>query len=216
MTASKEFVPLEQFYQMQRNWWIVILLAILGGLGGFIFSRFKPPVYEAQAVFLASIDFNKINFLHPPAPTPAPYKLTQYDEDLSLQMVETALLQVVPQVVEFAQQNQAALGANSLLSQSTIERKNAFWEVRVRSTDPISAQKITNYWAQQGFALLKEWQQAGKMPVYVFFDLVQMANLPDRPAYLGTNTLVFAGGMMGLIAGILAANLPIGFFQRKS
>jgi uncharacterized protein involved in exopolysaccharide biosynthesis len=212
---SKELIPLEQFTRIVRYWWLVVLVAVLGGMVGFIISRIKPPVFEAKAVFMASIDFNKIDFYHLPDGTPAPYKLTQYDEDISLVVVEASLRGVIPQVVAFAQQNGLKLDANQLEAQSTIERKNAYWEVRFRNSNPILTQKIVNYWAEQGFVDLKAKQQAGKLPVYIFFDLIQLAELPDQPIYFQTNILVLAGCLIGLVVGIMVLNFPLIPIGRK-
>ncbi len=214
MTASsQEFEPYEQIAHILKFWWFLVLCAILGGLAGLAAHRVKPPLYEAAAVFSANIDFNKIDFYHPPKPTPAPYKLTQYDEDITILAVQVSLVKVQPQVIAFAQANGWALDADGLKARSTIERKHDVWEVRVRSTDPQIAQKLVNYWAQAAFADLQEREKAGKLPVYLLYDLVQLADLPSQPHYFQTNVFVFAGGVVGILASILLLNLP--FFQRK-
>jgi uncharacterized protein involved in exopolysaccharide biosynthesis len=205
--AEAEFIPLDHIQKVFRLWWVVALTMILGGGLGFIFSRVNPPLYEAKAVFMASIDFNKIDFMHPPKPTPAPYELTQYDEDISLAMIEASLRTVMPQVVSYAQQNNIPLDLASLLQQSTVERAHAYWEVRVRNANPVFAQEIANTWAQLAFTDLKTRQSNGKLPVYIFFDLNQLATLPDHPNYFQTNGLVLAGCIIGLVAGILITNL---------
>ena len=208
MMANDELVPLNYFNRIIHFWWVIILMAVLGGGIGFIIHRSRPPVYEAQAVFMASIDFNKIDFMHPPSPTPVPYHLTPYDEDISLVMVEVSLRRVVPQVAAFAQANGLALDEDSLTNQSTIERQHAYWDLRFRDQDPAVAQKIVNEWAQLGFADLKASQQADQIPVYVFFNLVSLAQKPQHPTYFQTNLFVLAGAMLGLIAGLALVNLP--------
>ena len=208
MTSNAEFVPLDYFDRFFRFWWVLVACAVIGGAIGFFIHLSRPPIYEVQAVFMASIDFNKIDFMHPPAPTPAPYNLTQYDEDITLVLVESSLRQVVPQVVAFAQQNGWPFDASSLLNQSTIEREHAYWYLRFRNRDPVLAQKLVNYWAQAGFADLQTKQKDGKLPPYFFYDLVQLAELPKTPTYFQTNAFVFAGTIIGLMAGILLVNLP--------
>ena len=83
---------------------------------GFVVHRSKPPVYEAKAsLWRALILIKLILCIHPPA-RPVPYEFTQYDEDISLVVVEVALHQVIPQVVTFAQQNGLAVDKTGLLS----------------------------------------------------------------------------------------------------
>ena len=208
MMANDELVPLIYFNRIIRYWWVIILAALLGGVTGFIIHRSRPPVYEAQATFMASIDFNKVDFMHPPTPTPPPYHLTPYDEDISLVMVEVSLVHVEPQVVAFAQQSGIALDANSLDDQSTIERAHAYWYLRFRDPDPAVAQKVVNEWAQLGYADLKAKHDSGAIPAYIYFDLVKLADKPARPTYFQTNVFILAGGIFGLVAGLLLVNLP--------
>ena len=211
---SEEFSPLDKFNQTLRFWWVIVLFMLGGGVSGFVIARFKPPLYEAHAVFAASIDFNKIDFMHPPDGSPPPYKLTQYDEDISLVWVEVSLREVIPQVAVFAQQNGWGLGEAAILGQASIERKHAYWELHFRSADPMVAQKIANYWAQQAYADLQAKQKIGALPAYLIFDLVQLAQLPSQPMYFRTNALVLASGLIGLLMGALGVNLP--FRRRKS
>jgi uncharacterized protein involved in exopolysaccharide biosynthesis len=208
-TENQELIALEHFERMTHYWWLILAAALIGALLGFAINRARPPIYEAQAVLTANIDFNKVDFLHPPTPTPPPYKLTQYDEDLSLETVKASLLSVVPQVVEFAQQNGLSLDANDLMAQSTIERLNALWELRFRSANPVTAQKIVNYWAQAGYEDLQARQKSGRLPAYVLFDLIQKADLTASPTYFQTNVFVLAGGLIGIIAGIFIVNFVI-------
>ena len=199
MRTDSEFVPIENFKRILKFWWLILLLSIAGGITGFIIHRQKPPVYEAKAVFMASIDFNKIS---------PPYTLTQYDEDISLVTVEVVLKQALPSVLAYIRDNNLLPDPNILLTQYVIERKNAYWELRFRYSDPVVAQKIVTFWAQLTFVRLQDWQKSGQMPSYIYFALVQLATLPDHPVYFGTNTMVLAGSLIGLIAGVLVVNLP--------
>ncbi len=209
MNSTNEFVPAVSLNRILRWWWLVVVFAVAGGVAGLVVHRFQPAQYEAKAVFTASIDFNKIDFMHPPAPTPAPYYLTEADEDLSLAIVEASLHTVIPQVVTFANQQGLALDANSLMAHAIIERDHAFWYLRFRETDPALVQAVTNYWADAGYANLLDWQKNGKVPVYILFDLIQKADLPKAPTFFHTNAFVLAGSVIGLVTGIILINLPI-------
>jgi uncharacterized protein involved in exopolysaccharide biosynthesis len=205
MLSDDEFVPLDRFYRIVRFWWVVVLLAVIGGIFGYMVHRAKPELYEAQATFMASIDLNKVDF---EKLTPVPYEFTQYDEDISLVVVEASILQSTPQVVTFAQQNGLGIDKDGLMSLSVIERKHGYWFIRFRDPNPDMAQKIVNYWAKLAYADLQVKQKAEQIPPYIFFDLIQLAELPKTPTYLKTNQLVFAGTALGLVIGILLVNLP--------
>jgi len=206
MRKNSEFVPIENFKRILKFWWLILLLSIAGGITGFIIHRHKPPIYEATAVFMASIDFNKIS---------TPYTLTQYDEDISLVTVEVVLKQALPSVEAFIRDSNLPVGTDVLLSQYIIERQNAYWELRFRYSDPVVAQKIVNFWAQLAFVRLQDWQKSGQMPPYIYFTLVQLATLPDHPIYLTTNRMVLSGSLIGLIAGVLVVNLPFLSVKKK-
>jgi len=212
-TFTKEFEPLEHISRILTLWWVIVLCAVLGGAAGLIIHQFKPPLYEAQAVFMASIDFTKIDFSRSLLPS-NPYQFSQYDEDISLALVEASLRHVEPQVVTFAQNNNLAMDVGAIEDMSTIERKHAFWYLRFRSSDPAIAQKVVNYWAQTGLADLKTKKAANLLPVYIFFDLNQLADLPSRPTYFQTNSFVLAGIVIGLIFGLFLVNIPIGKIRR--
>jgi hypothetical protein len=207
-TSPDEFEPYEHIARSIKLWWVLVLCAVLGGLTGYVVNRFKVPLYEAQAVFMASIDFNKVDFMHPPAPTPVPYKLTQYDEDISLVIVEASLIEVEPQVVAFAQKNGFPIDGANLIAHSNIERHHGYWYLRLRDVNPVLAQKVVNFWAQAGLLDLQAKQKANQMPAYVFFSLAQLAELPASPKYFQTNVFVLAGIVIGLVVGILVVNMP--------
>ncbi len=210
---NDEFVALDHFNRSVHFWWVIFMTAILGAVIGFFVHRAMPPVFEAQAVFTANLDFNKVDFMHPPTPTPPPYELTQYDEDMSLAVVQASLIAVIPQVETFAQQNGFSLSSLQLQDQVTIERNNALWYIRFRSGNPLTAQKIVNFWAQQGYQDLLARQQAGQLPPYIFFDLIHLADLPTSPTYYQTNVFVLAGCLIGIVLGIFLVNLPLKRFQ---
>lgn len=209
MISENELIPFERFARIVQYWWVIAIAGILGGLIGLGIHQFRPPVYEAQAVLMGDIDFNKIDFMHPPAPTPAPYHLTQYDEDITIALVDASLEQVAPQVVDYAQKNGIPIDMATLISQRTIERENAYWDVRFRDQNPAVTQSIVNEWAQLAFADLQAKQQAGKLPVYFMFDLVSLAPLPTSPTYFQTNVFVLAGCVIGLVTGLVFVLLPI-------
>jgi uncharacterized protein involved in exopolysaccharide biosynthesis len=199
---------LDGLNRLFRYGWVVLALAILGGATGLLVQRLRPPVYVARAVFLASIDFNKIDFLNPPKPTPAPYRMTQSEEDIDLSAVEEGLKSVEPQVVKFARKNQLSLESPDPLQAFSIVRRHAYWDVRYRSADPALAQKMADEWAQLGLAELQRRQKNGSIKPYIYLQLIQHADVPDRPTYSQTNVFVLAGALIGFALGALWVSLP--------
>jgi uncharacterized protein involved in exopolysaccharide biosynthesis len=55
--TSQEFSPRESLERIFARWWIVVAMAILGGVVGWAFHFFHPPVYEATAVLTVTMDF---------------------------------------------------------------------------------------------------------------------------------------------------------------
>jgi hypothetical protein len=211
---SEEFEPYAHVSRTLKFWWVLVLFAVVGGMAGFGVHRLQAPVYEATAVILASIDFNKIDFMNLPVTTPAPYRFSQNDEDISLYVVNSTLVLEEPRVLAYAQSIGIPLDDASLKKNSTIERRDADWELRFRSTDPLAAQKIVNYWVQIGYSDLQAKLKAGEFPEYLFFDLIHLADVPTSPTYYQTNSFVLAGGVIGWVAALLLVNLP-GLKNRK-
>jgi hypothetical protein len=199
---------LDGLQRLFRYGWLILALAILGGAAGFLSNRLRPPVYEARAVFLASIDFNKIDFLNPPKPTPAPFVMNQGEEDIALGAIGEGLRAVEPQVVKFARTNGLSLASPNPLQAFSIVRRHAYWDVRYRSADPAVAQKLVNEWARLGLAELQARQKGGVIQPYLYFELIQLADSPDSPTYFQTNGFVLAGMLIGLALGYLWVVIP--------
>jgi hypothetical protein len=201
---ESEFYPLDALKRLMRLWWLLALTGILGGLVGFGFHRLNRPVYESQAVYQASLDFTQASqFIKP-----NDLSLSQYDEDIALEAVHAALLEVQPAVAAAANKQGISLPLNQFMTNSTVEREHAFWMVRYRNTDPKVAQEVVSLWTNTATQAMQAYQKDGRMKQYVFFELVSPASLPSQPTYFRTNQVVLAGGLAGLVIGILLTNLP--------
>jgi uncharacterized protein involved in exopolysaccharide biosynthesis len=199
-----EFYPLDAFRRLMRLWWLLALTGILGGIAGFAFHRLNPPMYESQAVYHASLDFTQANqFIKP-----NDLSLSQYDEDIALEAVHAALLEVQPLVIAAVNKQDITLSRNQFISNATVEREHAFWKVRFRNSDPKTAQAVVSIWTDEATQAMRTYQQDGRMKNYVFFELVSSASMPAKPTYLLTNQVVLAGGLAGLVIGILLTSIP--------
>jgi hypothetical protein len=254
--SEREFTPLDALGNAVKYWWLVVLLALWGGAVGWLTHRTRPPVYEAQVVFYAAIDF---------AQFPATVELTEGDQDEILWGAAAVAIstQVAEQVVSGAQVQGITIDAPTLYHQLTLERKQANWILTIRDSDPQTAAVLANLWGENAFtaltdahrhALEAQMLQASLEALYgclqppadsglaqslcegrpladiqadiegtverletarlasqglfpaLVFDLTKKASPPLEPTQYGLNSLVFSGGLIGLLAGIWIVN----------
>ena len=141
-----QFSPREELEYVLRYWWLIALLAILGGAAGWLVHELRPPVYEARSVITLSIDF------------PEGYQLTQFEEDHAVN-VAAAVIASTPVLERAASEAQAqgiVIDAPALWSKTTLERRLASWSLIIRDPDPQTAAALANLFARQGLATLAE------------------------------------------------------------
>jgi polysaccharide biosynthesis transport protein len=198
-TIMNEFVPLDHFYLFIRYWWVVVLATIIGGVAGFFFSRMHTPLYEATATFYINVDLSKVK------ESPLPL----HDEDLALSMIQGALLhpQVVEELVQELKKSNPELDTVKFLANHTLERKNAFWELRYRDPDPLMAQEIVNLWAEKGYQEYLAQKSDGTIPAYVISTEPLLSGTPEKPIVYPPNQLILAGSALGFVIGLLVIEL---------
>lgn len=190
-----DFSLLTNFFGFLRYWWIAVLTTLVGGLIGFLFSRIHAPIYEAKATITVNVDLNKVT----------KFPVERQDEELALYNIQVALLdfQTITNVVQAAGRQNLSLDSTILLKNQTIERKLAFWELRYRDENPITAQKIANLWVDEASKTFQIMQDSGKIPRYVIIQGISPADVPKTPIYYLPSWLILAGGVIGLAGGIL-------------
>lgn len=200
---SEEFSPSSYINRLINLWWIVALAAILGGIAGFIIHQLHPPIYEATATYVVTIDLYRF-----------PIKdiredMLQYNEDLALNTTKAILLstEVLDEVVIKLSNLGLSEPTNIILKNYTIERKHDLWELRYRDENPRKAQIVVNVWAEVGYQAMVSRQASGKAPDYLIFQLPSPALLPQQPVVYDRNRVVFAGIVAGFVLGILATSL---------
>jgi len=200
---ENDFDLLKTLNNLLRKWWLILSLAVLAGLVGLGISYLLPPMYQAEAVFHASIDFTEINFENLVDSDDKTYEFTQYDEDLAVQVVQRMLFEKMDAAYNFALTLDSGLDRTRFKRDSQIQRYHAQWYLRYRHEDPAVAQSIVNYWAEEGEKALQDAQDSGEAEAFVIVDLVSKACLPETPQYRHRNTLVLAGTVIGLLIGII-------------
>jgi uncharacterized protein involved in exopolysaccharide biosynthesis len=144
--ALREYSPLELFYQTYRRWWLIALLALLGGAVGWFFHRLQPPVYETKAYFAVNIDFAQTG------------PLTEFQQDHTIGMFKSVMLSpdIFQQVQAAALERQIPVEELTYGKNVFIERLQFVFQLRVRSHDPHLAAAVANLWAETGYQAVQE------------------------------------------------------------
>ena len=203
----QEFDPIEHFQDYLRHWWLILAAALLGGLAGFLFSRMHPPLYEAAATFMVQVDITQLSET----------ENDLYYVDMGLASVEGALMS--NEVLDRVSQEIVILGQPAsgweLLPNTTIERRHAYWDLRLRHPDPAFVQRLVNLWAEAGYQAMLARQAQGLAPAYVIYSPPALAPQPTQPVYFNTNRLLLAGSLAGWLIAILLVELrAIRLFSR--
>ncbi len=211
-----EFELLGTFSHLLRRWWIILVVAIIGGLVGLGISTVMTPKYQAEAIFNASIDFTEVNFENLVDKYGNPLEFTQYDEDLAVQVVQRVLLSTWDEAYAYALTLDPDLTIEVFKDNYQIQRYHAHWYLRYRHEDPNAAQAIVKFWTEESLSELELAQESGKAEPFVIIDLVSEASLPESPLYQNRNTLVLAGTVIGFILGIILVDSEKRFVKRQA
>jgi uncharacterized protein involved in exopolysaccharide biosynthesis len=135
---NQEFSPRESLERSFERWWVIVLLTVLGGIAGWAFHFFRPPVYEATAVITANMDYQK-------------HQLTQNEEDYTFNAAGAigTSTKVENQIIAEAQIRGLPVDIDQLRQQMFIERKQSVWELHIRNRDPEIAAELANLWAEK-------------------------------------------------------------------
>lgn len=135
--SDTEFIPAETVRCMLRRWWLLPLLAFLGGVLGWSIHFFRAPVYEATASLLITMDFDE-------------RELTQYEMDYAFSaaggIIESGTVQ--DQLVARARAAGIQISAEELSRDSVAEGRQSVWELHVLHHEPQVAAELANLWAQ--------------------------------------------------------------------
>jgi uncharacterized protein involved in exopolysaccharide biosynthesis len=200
---SDEFSPYLFFNRLMGLWWLVALAAFLGGIFGLVFSQLHPPIYEATATLVVTIDLDRF------ALRDINEDMLQYNEDLALNTTKAILLlpELRNDVLAELNRQGVSVTTEQLIKDYTIERKHDIWELRFRNEDPAIAQTVANIWIDLGYRIMLARHQSGEIPDYLVFQPPSPAGLPADPVVYDRNRLIFAGITFGFISGIVATSL---------
>ncbi len=133
---NEAFFPLDTLENALRSWWVVVLVMLLGACAGWVVHRLHPPIYEAQSAITVAIDFTHTG------------QLTDVEEDYAIGVVGD----VIGSVVDPGNPASAVAPTQN----TTLERYNNTWTLRVRDRDPQAAAQLANRWAQAAYSALTD------------------------------------------------------------
>lgn len=140
---NQEFSPRKSLERAFARWWVIVLVTAVGGMTGWAFHFFRPPVYEATAVITANMDFQKA-------------ALTQNEEDYIFNAAGAigTSTEVENQIIVEAQKNGLPMDIYQLQQQMFLEREQSVWQLHIRDQDPKIAAELANLWAEKTFEAL--------------------------------------------------------------
>ncbi|HEX9013911.1 MAG TPA: hypothetical protein VF813_10355 [Anaerolineaceae bacterium] len=139
-----DFSPREGFENAVRNWWLVVLLVFWGGFLGWLIHRAQPPLYQAEASFNISLNFQQTG------------QLSQFDEDHAYNHVGDLIKSsdVIAQVVQAARSQGLPVSIEDFKQSTILERREYVWVLIVRRNNPQEAMILANLWADKANSLL--------------------------------------------------------------
>lgn len=144
----KDIVPRQVFERTIHLWWLIAATTFLGGLAGWAFSLFHPPVYESTAFYRVTVDKAEVVQrlgLDPQAALESavfnaftnPAADVFYLEEIKVDVISAAQTQGVPiEITDFT-------GRDFILN-----RAGSLWYVTVRHNDPQVSAILANLWLE--------------------------------------------------------------------
>jgi hypothetical protein len=180
------FIPLAIFENALRNWWVIVIFIVAGGLLGWLANLANLPLYEAKAQFSISIDFVSTG------------PLSQYEEDLAINTAGNLFVstEVLQHVVDQANQEGIKTSLADFQKQITFERQFSMWTLRVRDPNPLKAERLATIWSEFGESVLNQGYQhaiqADYLERYIQFQEYCIKNLGARePSQELCNNAIF-------------------------
>ena len=146
------------FERLLRFWWVISLGMILGGLAGWVFSRFHQPIYEATAYYQVTMDEQAlVKRLGLDPQTEVDFLMVNPYLTLAADLFYS------PDIRESVTTNLDAEGihlspADFNTRNFILDRRGSVWFVTARDSDPDRAVKMADLWLQTTDGHLREFQ----------------------------------------------------------
>lgn len=178
------------FFIALRKWWLIVLLAVLGGGIGFFSVFSQTPVYEASTSLYimqsdqeSDINLSISNF------TLSKYLVEQYSQIISSRTVATTILQ------DLQKYNISEYQLMSMVSISTNENSNIF-TIQARGLDPELTAAVANATASQFAFQLNRITKSNSVAI------LDKALTPNYPVSNYKTAKLLIGILFGLVLSI--------------
>lgn len=134
---NSSLAPATHLGKIIRNWWVISLAMILGGIGGWVTSNMKRPVYESKSILSTSIDYVQSGYL------------TDIEEDQILNLIGDNLLSddFLAEVVDRLSGSEINTDPKKLRDVLFIERQGYHWTMRARNENAAFTQELVSTWS---------------------------------------------------------------------
>jgi capsular polysaccharide biosynthesis protein len=169
--ADPEFSPSEAMASIFSRWWLVVIMAVVGGVVGFGFHYMLPPLYQATASVTITMDFTQ-------------RELSQYEQDYAFNAAGAIInsTAVVDQIIDKSRMSGISISASDLKQQMFVEGRQSVWELHIRHHDPQAAAVLANIWVGVALdALNATLEQAIQVEQYQQQIASLQACLPFQP-----------------------------------
>lgn len=191
MVISMELNFKEMLHLLLRKWWLILLCAIIIGIGAYFFAaNFTTPVYEANTTIYvgknadqAGVDALDLNI--------GAAVVLDYREIAKSRLVASTVIKELELTDD--------LSVGELIDRINVEQRTEtrVIEISVMDYDPEMAMIITNKTAEVFKEKIAEIMQIENVQV------IDVAELPTSPVTPGKRTISMIGSMLGLIIGVV-------------
>jgi len=151
--------PRRTYERLLRSWWVITIGLILGGLAGWLYTRFQPPVYEATAAYDVSLDQQQIAARLNLGPEKLPLVSTAQNVYLAPVVDVFDAPGVRARLVNDANAQGIKLQDEDVNGENFyLDRRGVRWFLSVRNTDPVAAAKLANLWLAAADPVIREAQ----------------------------------------------------------
>jgi hypothetical protein len=151
--------PRELLERILRLWWVIAAGMLLGGMAAWVFSRFRPPVYEAIAIYEVSLDQQQLADRLKLDPSQLPMDFTAQNVYLAPAENIFYIPEVVARLVADANAQGIKLKDSDFYTPNfSMDRKGGRWLVSVRNSDPVIAAQLVNLWVASANSAIQDAQ----------------------------------------------------------
>lgn len=140
------FTPKDFFDQVFCQWYYLPIAMLLGGLVGLILNGFIPPLYEAQAKFVVTIDYTRTGYL------------SDIQEDQAMRGIGSLIGSdlILQKTSKDAGLIYSKVSFSEIKRISRLERGEFEWFIRIRDKDAQKAAYLVNIWADKAIEVIGE------------------------------------------------------------